>query len=64
MTFPGVDPLIASLVASALKFLAGVASAFGKSNDDIRAELERQLDAELPSAKAWAEHERNLPDHN
>lgn len=53
---------IIEIVGAILKWAVLLASKFGHTNDDLKAEIERQLTTELPSSDAWAEYEANLPD--
>jgi hypothetical protein len=52
---------IIEIVGAILKWAVLLAEKFGHTNDDLKAEIERQLEAKLPSATAWTEHEGHLP---
>jgi hypothetical protein len=53
---------IIEIVGAILKWAVLLAEKFGHTNDDLKAEIERQLSAELPSSAAWAEHQSHLPE--
>jgi hypothetical protein len=52
---------VLEIVSAILKWAVLLAEKFGHSSDDLRAEIERQLKADLPSSAAWDEYLRHLP---
>lgn len=53
---------IPEIVKAILGWAILLTEKFGHSNEDLKAELEKQLEKELPSTSAWQLYLEHLPD--